>query len=279
MNKTIKKFLPKAVGFRLNSLFLLRPEAAIEKAFQLFCSPRRGKVDFEQAVFLDPAKIEPLHIEGTTIQMYHWPGEKETILLLHGWESNVQRWKTLIEILQHDGYTIFAFDAPAHGNSSGKMFNVPFYSVCMEEVLKKFRPKYVIAHSVGAMTAVYNQYKHPEETISKMVLLGPPSELTALMKDFQKILNLSPRFMTAFEQYFKKKFGFLFSEFSTATFAKNLVQKGLIVHDAYDKIVPVSAAKSIHANWKNSTLIITEGAGHSLNQKSIYTAISEFLKT
>lgn len=278
MKKIIKKFQPKIVGFKLNSLFLVRPKSAISQAFQLFCTPRRGRIKPEQEAFLNPAKGEKITVEGRSLQMYHWKGNKATVLLLHGWESNTHRWKQLIEKLQAESYHIIAFDAPAHGNSTGKMFNIPLYDKCVETVVKKTAPEFIIGHSMGAMTAVFHQHFHPTERVKKIVLLGAPSELTLLMHDFQKVLRLTPRFMNALETYFHSKFGFTFKEFSIATFAKTLRQKGLLIHDAHDKIAPVSAAKSIHKNWKNSTLIITEGAGHSLNNEAIHEDVIQFLK-
>lgn len=278
MKKRLQQFLPKIIGFKLNSLFLVKPELALSQAFFLFCAPRRGKVGVEQAGFLNPAKSETISVEKKSLQTYRWKGTKECILLLHGWESNTHRWKQLIEKLQLENYDIVAFDAPAHGNSSGKLFNVPLYVKCVEAMVQKYSPSHIIGHSVGGMTAVFHQHCFPKQKISKMVLLGPPSELTLIMGDFQKILKLSPRFMKGLEVYFHKKFGFWFSEFSTAKFAKSLSQKGLIVHDKYDKIAPVSASKAIHENWKNSRLVLTEGAGHSLNNEMILGEVIAFLK-
>lgn len=278
MKQLIKKFQPKIVGFKLNFLFLARPDLAISQAFQLFCTPRRGKIKPEQTAFLNPAKVEKIRVEGKSLQIYQWKGDNATVLLLHGWESNTHRWKQLIEKLQAESYHIIAFDAPAHGNSTGKMFNIPFYDKCVETVVQKTNPEFIVGHSMGAMTAIFHQHFHPTKHIEKLVLLGPPSELTLLMKDFQKVLNLTPQFMQSLEAYFHSKFGFTFAQFSIASFAKTVQQKGLLIHDAHDKIAPVSASKSIHENWKNSTLIVTEGAGHSLNNEAIHKKVIRFLK-
>lgn len=278
MKKTIKKFLPKIVGFKLNSLFLVRPELAVLQAFQLFCGPRKGRAKPHQETFLNPAKNGKITVDGKALQTYRWKGNKETILLLHGWESNTHRWKELIEKLQKEDYNIVAFDAPAHGNSSGKLFNVPLYSKCVNIFVEKFLPDYIIGHSMGAMTSVYQQHFHPTDGIKKLILLGPPSELSLIMKDYQKILNLAPRLMISLETYFHAKFGFTFKEFSIAKFAKTIKQPGLLIHDTYDKIAPVSASKAIHANWENSELMLTEGAGHTLDNNLIHTTIINFLK-
>lgn len=277
MKKTLRKFLPKVIGLKLSSLFLIRPNSALNKAFILFCSPRRGRVKPEQKAFLTTAKREKIKIDHCLVQSYHWKGEKETILLVHGWESNTHRWQQLIEKLQEVGYNVVAFDAPAHGDSSGKLFNIPLYSKYMTAFVEKHRPDYIIAHSIGAMTTMYQQHGHPEKS-EKIILLGSPADMGFIIDGFQNILRLSPRFMEALKAYFIKEVGHDIKDFSIQNFTAINQQKGLLIHDVYDKIVPYSAAKTIHENWENSNLITTEGAGHSLDNNAIHADILHFLK-
>jgi pimeloyl-ACP methyl ester carboxylesterase len=84
--------------------------------------------------------------------------------------------------------------------------------------------------------------------------------------------------MRALEAFFKEKFDYKFAEFSIASFAKSVEKEALIIHDEYDRVAPIEAAKSIHQNLKHSTLKITEGAGHSLNKDDIHQEIIDFLK-
>lgn len=272
------KFLPKLMGLKLNSLFFINPQSALEQAFVLFCTPRRGKPKEHQIPFLNSAKTKKIKIDGILVNLYHWHGTGKKVLLLHGWESNTYRWKDLIERLQVENYDITAIDAPAHGNSGGKLFNAPLYAKFVEATIQQNRIEILIGHSVGAMTAVFQQHMAPAENVSKMILLGPPSELSRIMEDFQSIMGFHQKFMRGLENLFFEKFGFTFAGFSTASFAKSLSMKGLIIHDKFDKIVPLSASTSIAKNWKNSRLIITEGMGHSLNNAYILDEIIDFLK-
>ena len=277
MKKTINKYLPKVIGIQLNGLHLVRPKKAVKKAFSLFCIPRRGKVKPEQMDFLNNAKHEIVEAENLALQTYNWKNTGKTILLIHGWESNTFRWMSLIEKLKAENYNIIAFDAPAHGNSTGNHLHVPLYTKCVEAIVKRYSPDYVIGHSIGGMTTVFHQYSFPNPAIKKLVLLGPPSEITEIMDDYQKILNFKPRVMRDLDVYFKELLGYNFHEFSIAKFAGSIKQPGLIIHDTFDKIAPVSASKSIHKNYKNSKFIETEGAGHSLNNDYIHGEIIQFL--
>jgi len=276
--KIVNKYLPKIIGLRLNSLFRINPEKAVLKAYKLFSSPRKGKVKPEQETFLNKAKTTSIELESNKVQIYHWKGEGKTVVLIHGWDSNSYRWKDLIQRLQKESYNIIAFDGPAHGYSDGKVLSVPMYSRCLDRLLKLYRPKFIIGHSVGAMTIVYNQYLKQSPFLEKMVLLGAPSEMTEIMSDYKRILRLNDKFMLALDDFFKKKFDYHFDEFSIADFSKNIEKEALIIHDEYDKVAPVSAAKAIHENLKHSVLKITEGAGHSLNKVSIHEEILKFLK-
>lgn len=275
--KLLNKYLPKIIGLRLNSLFLIKPEKAVYKAYLLFSSPRKGDVKPEQENFLNEAKTTSIEYDSKKIQTYHWKGEGKTVILVHGWDSNTHRWKDLVEDLQKEKYNIIAFDGPAHGYSEGKLLNVPLYSKCLDRLLKLYRPEVIIGHSVGAMTIVYNQYLKQSPFVDKLVLLGAPSEMSLIMSDYKRILNLTDKFMTALETYFVKKFDYSFDEFSIAKFAKNVEKQALIIHDEFDRVAPVEAARTIHRNLKHSKLKITEGAGHSLNKDEIRQEILHFL--
>lgn len=275
--KLVNKYLPRIIGLRLSSLFRIKPEKAVLKAYKLFASPRKGKVKPEQQEFLNKAKTTAIEHDSKKIQLYHWKGEGKTVILVHGWDSNTHRWKQLIEDLQKENYNVIAFDGPAHGYSEGKLLNVPLYSKCLDRMLKIYKPEFIIGHSIGGMTVVYNQYLKQSPFVEKLILLGSPSEMSSIMNDYKRILRLSDKFMVALEAYFKEKFDYTFNEFSIANFAKNMEKETLIIHDKYDKVAPVEAAEAIHKNLKHSRLKITEGAGHSLYKDDIRKEILQFL--
>ncbi len=280
MKQLLKKWLPILIGKQITLVFLFSPKKAHNMAFRLFCKPLKGKVTPEQQEFLDDAKDLVILVNNLEIQTYRWGGDpnKETILLVHGWDSNSHRWKTIIPTFLEHGYTIVALDAPAQGNSSGKILNVPLYTECLEAVIKKYQPDHIVGHSVGGMTTIYHQYKYPNPDIKKLVVLGPPSELKLIMQGFQETLQLSDRFMQSLDQFFKDRFGFNYHEFSIAAFAGSLKQEGLVIHDRLDRIAPFAASKAIHRNWDNSKLKATKGYGHSLYHEDVNTAMLDFIK-
>lgn len=277
MKKKFQKFLPRIVGAQINSLHLLNKRKAANKAYQIFCTPRRGRVQEHQKDFLEKAKDQIVNAEGLDLQTYSWPGNGKTILLIHGWESNTNRWQSLVDRLQAQNYNIVAFDAPAHGYSQGSILHIPLYSKCLQVMINHFAPHYLIGHSIGGMTTIYNQYCNANQEIEKLVVLGPPSELTQIMGDYQQILRLKPQVMQSLEALFNERLGYYFTDFSIAKFSKEINKKGLLIHDKFDKIAPITASEAIAQNWQDAILFKTEGAGHSLYHDKIDRKIIEFL--
>lgn len=279
MIKIATRLLPLAYGKYFNIASLVAPKKTADTAFHLFCTVRKGRVLPQQKGYLDNAKFEMLQIADHAIQTYRWPGSKETVLLVHGWESNSFRWRNLIEKLQANDYNIMAFDAPAHGYSSGKILYVPLYAQVLQHVLEKYRPKFLIGHSVAGMTMLYNEHQNPNTEIKKMITVGSPSEFHEIMGHYQHLLKFNDRVWGVLDEYIHTRFGFRIKEFSTSRYAKSITKKGLLFHDKHDTVAPYHASVQVHANWKNSRLVSTEGFGHSMHQDEVNDQIIDFLKS
>ncbi len=274
----LNRTLPKLYGFFLNLYVLFNPQKAAVKAFKIFSKVRKGRVLPHQQSYLEPAKHKRIEVSEHVIQTYYWKGSKESVLLVHGWESNTWRWHKLLEKLTKADFNVIAFDAPAHGCSSGEHLYVPLYAEVLEKMIATFKPKHLIGHSVGGMTILYNEYKNPNKNIEKIVTIGSPSEFHEIITHFQNLLGLSNRMMQALENYVIKRFGFTIKEFSSSSFVKENDKKGLLLHDRFDKITPYHASEKVHAVWAESKLISTEGLGHSMHQDEVNNEIVAFLQ-
>ncbi|NHF58167.1 alpha/beta hydrolase [Flavobacteriaceae bacterium TP-CH-4] len=279
MKQLLNKYIPLAYGHYFNTLALFSHEKATEKAFRLFCTPRKGQVLPQQKSYLEKAKDTILEVNDLHIQTYRWQGKGPTLLLMHGWESNTYRWRSFIPKLENEGFNIVAMDAPAHGYSGSTLFNAPLYAECAQKVIETYRPKYIIGHSLGGMTMIYNQYKFNNPDIEKLVSLGAPSELSDFLRQYRITLGLNKKVVKSLENYFDYQFNFRPNDFSTSKFAKTLTVPGLLIHDEFDAIASIRCSEQVHANWKDSTLVKTKGLGHSLHQDKVRNQIIDFLKS
>jgi len=208
MKELLAKIIPLLYGQWLNFIALFNSQKAAKIAFDIFCTIRKGQVRPEQKDFLDAAKFTVEDVMEQQIQTYRWPGSKETVLLLHGWESNTHRWRNLIKKLQEQDFEILAFDAPAHGYSTGEMLHVPLYAHSLRHILDKFQPKRVVAHSMGGMTILYDHFINPNSSVEKIVTIGSPCEFENFMHHYQSLLKFNNRVWKAMDKRLKIWFNF-----------------------------------------------------------------------
>ncbi|AJR03668.1 alpha/beta fold hydrolase [Siansivirga zeaxanthinifaciens] len=273
----MKKHLIKTIGKTINSISYFSPQYAAKIAVTLFSTPRKGQLKEKDIKFLSAAKHTSIQYEKFKIKTYHWSGKKETILLVHGWESNTARWKDLINLLQLEDYNIIALDAPAHGATGNKIFNAVLYSECINKVLEHFKIDIIIGHSIGgtASALTLNKYEPP---ITKLILLGAPSNFDEVINHYIETMGYNKKVTNAMTAYYLKYFGQLPSFYCVENFSQNITAKGLIIHDKKDRIISYRDALQIAKHYKNSKLIKTVGFGHGLKSDKVYNHILEFIK-
>lgn len=275
MGNTIIKF----IGTSFNVLSYVMPKYTSIKALDLFATPRRGHIKPKQLLFLDTAERLNLKYKDTTIATYHWKGNGTTILLVHGWESNTQRWEKLIHHLQKLDYNIVSLDAPAHGASSGKQFNAVLYSECINVVVNHFNPEIIIGHSVGGMATGFFQYNYQNKNIKKLVFLGAPAKFADVFKRYVDMMSFNKRIEDGLNNLIVERFNKEPSHFSLANFAKTITTKTLVVHDTEDKIIPYNDAKLITEHHNNAEFVTTTGYGHGLRNDVVYKHILDFISS
>lgn len=273
----MKEVLIKTIGWYYNVLSYISKPYAADKAMYLFTTPRAGRINEEQSDFLNTAYQEELKYEQHRIMTYRWLGKQQTILLIHGWESNSARWKKLIVELKKKHFNIIALDAPAHGKSGGSAFDAMLYAEFINVAAKRFSPEILIGHSVGGMASAFFQYKYQFEKLKKIVLLGAPSEFQDVMKRYTDMLGYNHRIVSELEQIIIDRFGSASHTLSTARFLNAIDSEGLIIHDQEDHIIPYNDALLIKNSFKNSQLISTQGLGHSLLDPSVTEHIYAFI--
>lgn len=278
MKKAVYFLFTKSIGLYLNALSFVFPEKATQLAYALFSEPRDGRLEKDKLPeILKETEKESYQYQGNHFQTYTWKGNENIILLVHGWESNASRWEKLIAHLKKSGSTIIALDAPGHGLSGGKEFNIPQYASFIDVLVQKFHPQYLIGHSLGGKTCLYYQATYQNNSIEKMVVLGSPSDFKIILDNYIHLLSLNAKISKGMENYYLHHFNLKIEQFTGQLFASKIKAKGLIAHDIEDDIVLFEEAKKIAGAWQDAVFIETKGLGHSLHDDELYQKVYQFL--
>lgn len=246
-------------------LSALSKQKAAEKAFELFCTPQYRNRKKLPPVFEKAEKLN-FHFEGYKIQGYRWNHFSEKkLLILHGFESSVINFERYIKPLTKAGFEVLAFDAPAHGRSSGKKINAVVYKDFILHIQKQYGPiQNFIAHSFGGLAlSLASEEMKPDEK-SKIVFIAPATETTTAINSFFRFLRLDEAVRKRFNAIITKMSGGYSPEwFSIRRIAKNLKAEVLWLQDKDDQMTPLSDVEPIiMENYPNFKFIISEGLGH-----------------
>ncbi|WP_420458512.1 alpha/beta fold hydrolase [Neolewinella sp.] len=276
-----EKWLLGGIRRLLNGTARMSKRQAGALGYYLLSKPRRAANEPLSDAFMQTAEHYGVDMDGTKLQCFHWPGRGPSVLLLHGWESNSGRWFAFFEPLRQAGYSIYAFDAPAHGRSGGSRFTALMYAEALEAYLDHlgFAPDYWIGHSAGGMAAIlYLTEMQPQYEPDQLVSLAVPGELENFIDKFCDVIGVHDRVKRGIDDQFRRKLDLSYSDISFINYVKKLRVPGLIVHDECDDLAPIDGAYRMHANWAGSSLITTRDCGHSLSGELVPAMVLEYLR-
>ena len=280
MKRLLVFIIPRVLGSYFNVVALFSSNKAGVLAMRTFAKVRRSQLRHGKKIpLLEQAKRESIKVSHMHIQTYHWPGEKESVLLLHGWESNTNRWRNLIQVMRKEGYDIYAIDAPAHGHSTGTYHLLPDYVEAAYQMTKKYNIRHLIGHSMGGMAIFYLLYKHTNTTVSSFITLGAPADFSLIVSGYQRRVPFNTRVYRSLDAQMKKLVDMDIVSFSSIHFAKRIAQKALIMHDRHDQTIPYTQSIGAHNALANSELVLTEKNGHSMHQAEVFEKILLFLSS
>jgi len=276
----MNKYIPRIVGSYYNMLGLVARETATRKAFNLFSTPKAGRLTPMDKQFLTTAEAQGyVGSNSGQVKTYEWNKKgKETVLLLHGWESNAARWENLIRQFYEKDYHVVAIDAPAHGESEGTHFNMLLYGDYIDAAHRTFKPDFTAGHSVGGGSLTYYLANYDGPRPRRIALLGVPSELEQMLQYYARIIGLRSRNVELLRAYITKHTGRAIRYFSVAKFCKKIKLPTLIVHDTDDDIAYFEDSQAYHHILSNSELVLTKGLGHSMQGAQVYDSIQRFFR-
>lgn len=272
-SKSKSKYLPKMVGLGLNAVGWVAPRKAAEMALDVFCTPRKGRIESFQKKFLKKFDQVELDFEGRSIMTYDDRKPGPRVLFCHGWESNSFRWRKLHRKLKVEDINVIMMDAPAHGGTGGEKFNALLYGQAIDIVARHYRPEIIIGHSVGGYSAIYYMSEYKPDFVRELIIMASPDRLEDITQRYFNMIGLGARVGKSYYKLIKSRFGREITEYNASDYASEIGIEGLIIHDGEDDINLYYEAESIHSKWSGSTLIRTQGYGHSLQDESVYETI------
>ncbi|MBI1866548.1 MAG: alpha/beta hydrolase [Candidatus Staskawiczbacteria bacterium] len=217
----------------------------------------------------------------------------KTLLILHGWESNSDRWQTVGQSLSENGFKVIIPDMPGFGKSETPRTPWDFknYVSFVEEFAKNLNIEnfYLLGHSFGGAIAVKVAVNIPQK-LNKLFLVACScirkkttlKKVLAKISKFVKFFSFLPYYHLARKAFYKfiiKKSDYVYTKgIMKETYLKAISEDlscylsfikvpTIIIWGDKDESTPVEYAYFINKKIGNSKLIIIPGAGHNLNQK------------
>lgn len=254
---------------KVNLIALLSPKKAAKAAFKIFCTPyTRRKKYVAPPIFVKAEKLS-FKIFEFKIHCFRWKPEISSghkILICHGFDSLSYRFEMYITLLLQEGFEVLAFDAPAHGLSSGTQITLPLYCDTVLEMHKRFGPiDGIIAHSLGGLGAGLALEKIEDHKNKRFVLIAPATESWRAIHTFFNHIKVSNSVKEEFEKLIVGLAGYPSSWYSVSRIMEQITTPTLWVHDKEDTITPFDDMKHmLEKNLPHIEFEITQGLGHSV---------------
>lgn len=258
-----QKLQIKLLQYYFNSFGRLRKEKSAKQLLKLFSTPRSRVLREKEVDVLKQAHQSTFQFEGESIKTYSWGNGKKIALLCHGWESNAGSLGAFVEPLTQAGYSVIAYDGPAHGSSEGKQANLLTFKAVASEVIQRYgQPKVAIGHSLGA-NVVMLLSQSEQIPFKKSILISPVNKIQTVFDGFKEIFKIPESIHATMITLINQQSNFQVNQLHFSEVAKaSAIQNALIMHDRDDQITSFWHSESLNEAWDNAKLVPIEGSGH-----------------
>lgn len=255
----------------------IAPSATAEAAFNLFCRPPRLKDGAALQRHTERAKQLFGHAEhwkipfkDGTLSAYHFSSSNQLtkpVLLVHGWTGRAYFMAAFVKPLLDAGFDVVALDLPGHGESSGRMLNVPLGVGALQAMERQFGPFHgIIAHSFGG--AVSTAFARGDVAgsepgqVERLVLISTPHSMSLLFRWFGEMVGLAGKAQARFEGIVQRLTGRDLSTFEGEAQLRTAGIPTLLLHAPDDKEVPFKGAEIMAQAGAHVQLKSLPGLGH-----------------
>lgn len=277
--RTVATLLGLRFAYRFGSR--LAPGRTVAHAARVFQTPLPSSRErATQALASMTARRESVDVNGEQIATYVWgdPATQPYVLLAHGWSSLGLRWESWAPHLLAKGWAAVAFDQPAHGHSGGDLCTLPDFVRTVTAIGRHYGDaEGVIAHSLGGAAVTLSL--DDGWTAKRVVLIAPAADPEAATSRFARFVRLAQHLRPSLHTTLARRTGVAIDDLHIRHHAPKRTQPALIVHDFFDRDVPVEEGELYASLWPNSTLLKTRRLGHRriVDDECVQTAALAFL--
>lgn len=221
---------------------------------------------------------------GRDVVTYRWGSGPRTILLVHGWRSRGSRFAALIAALEGDDTTVIAFDAPANGDSPGRLVTILDYAAAIDAIALKHGPvDTIIGHSFGVLASFLAVREGVP--VRRIVGISGMASADQLVEKFCEQAGLGARAEREMRRRIERR---TFPEvpdpwrrFVAELDPTQSDVELMLVHDTADGMVDAGQALLIaNAHTGPVRSLITTGLGHSriLSDPEVVREVADFVR-
>lgn len=258
----------------------IAPEATVERAAALFCTPYPQARQRALAFPTGAARIEMVDLHDARIAQYTWgdPAHQPYVLFAHGWSSHGARFLPWVDRLQAAGYAVVAFDQDGHGRSGGTRTHLPGFTARLLALGRRHGPAAaVIGHSLGGAATGLALARGLEA--ERAILIAPAADPVAAGRRFARQIGLSASLRRRMFALLEKRLSMHLDDMFPERNAPRVGRPLLVVHDLEDREVPWGEGERWVRYWPGARLLSTRGLGHHriLGDADVIAAGIDFL--
>ncbi len=244
----------------LSTVGRVAPERAARWAEEIFTRPPRAEPRPHEDEFLATGTAFSIPISVGSLAAWRW-GAGPAVLLVHGWGSRAARFRALVPRLVAAGFSVVAYDGPAHGRSPGRRTSLPEYSAALLEVTAQLGPLHsAVGHSLGGGAIAVALARGLE--LQRAVLIAPFAAPADYLDQFADHVALPAKARQRLESNLERRFKSRYGDYYVPRLVRGVATPALIIHDHDDRDVPYRDGRAIADAWSGAEFVRTDGLGH-----------------
>jgi pimeloyl-ACP methyl ester carboxylesterase len=273
----------KAVRIAFRGMSLMSPRLAAYVGYHMLAKPPRVAERKWQRTLRMKARELRLPTARGHIAVYEWTqhADAPVVLMVHGWGARATHMGRMIEPLMQAGFRVVAFDAPAHGESSGMFTDVIEFAAAISAVAKHCGDVHtLIAHSFGAATAMMARRDWGLQA-ERQILISSIDHVKWITQMFEQYVWASPAIVERMRQMMVERYNgrFAWDQLSVVDMVHAAKQPTLLIHDQDDAEIPFQHSLNILRASTHAQLHVSAGLGHHrlLGNTTVITRVRDFV--